>query len=207
MTTTSVERRSALGLLARGACALAFAGLLSACGNDALSFRNVDVTGADYAKDFSLTDHTGKARTLADFRGKVVVMFFGYTQCPDVCPTTMAEMRAVVDALGPDGARVQVLFVTVDPERDTQSLLAQYVPSFHPSFIGLYGDAAATTRTAQQFKVFFQKVPGSAAGTYTVDHTAGSYVYDPQGRLRLFVRHGQAASLVEDIRTLLRTAG
>ena len=189
------------------ACALVCAVLLAGCGKDAVSFRNVDVTGADYAKDFALTDHNGKPRTLADFRGKVVVMFFGYTQCPDVCPTTMAEMRAVVDALGADGAKVQVLFVTVDPERDTQALLAQYVPSFHPSFIGLHADAATTTRTAQAYKVFFQKVPGSTPGNYTMDHTAGSYVYDTQGRLRLFVRHGQAASLVEDIRTLLKAAG
>jgi protein SCO1/2 len=134
----------------------------------------------------------------------VVLLFFGYTQCPDVCPTTMAEMKGVVDQLGEDGRRVQVLFVTVDPERDTEQLLAAYVPAFDPAFIGLRGDAAATAKVAKDFKVFYQKVPGKAPGRYTVDHTSASYVYDPEGRLRLLVRHGNAANLAADIRTLLR---
>ena len=168
------------------------------------SFQNTDVTGLEYARDFALTDHTGKPRTLADFRGKVVVMFFGYTQCPDVCPTTMAEMANVMQQLGPQADQVQVLFVTVDPARDTQALLAQYVPAFDPRFVGLYGNAEATARVAKEFKVFYAKVPGSTPETYTIDHTAGSYIFDRSGKLRLFVRHGQGPGpIVHDIRQLL----
>ena len=187
---------------------LVFAALaLAGCNASGPSFRNTDITGADYGKDFTLTDHTGKTRTLGDFRGKVVVMFFGYTRCPDVCPTTLAELKAVKDQLGEEAGKLQVLFVTVDPERDTPKLLAEYVPAFDPSFLGLYGDSAATAKVAKDFKVFYQKVPGKTPDGYTVDHTAGSYVFDPQGRLRLFVRYGNAANLVADIQTLLRTSG
>ena len=182
---------------------LALAAALAGCG-DGPSFHNVDVTGADFGKDFALTAHDGKPRTLSDFKGKVVLVFFGFTQCPDVCPTTMAEVKGVLDQLGEDARRVQVLFITVDPDRDTPELLAKYVPAFDPSFIGLRGDAAATAKVAKDYKVFYQKVPGKAAGSYTVDHTAASYVYDQQGRLRLFVRHGNPANLAADIRTLLR---
>jgi protein SCO1/2 len=167
-------------------------------------FINTDVTGLGYARDFALTDHTGKARTLADFKGKAVLMFFGYTQCPDVCPTTMVELADVMKQLGPLADKVQVLFVTIDPERDTQALLAQYVPAFDPRFIGLYGDAAATEKVAREFKVFYQKVPGKTPGSYTMDHTAGSYVFDPEGHIRLFVRHGQGTEpLVHDLKLLL----
>jgi protein SCO1/2 len=168
------------------------------------AFHNTDVTGVDYAKGFTLTDHTGKVRTLQDFRGKIVVMFFGYTQCPDVCPTTMAEMATVLKELGPSADEVQVLFVTVDPERDTQELLSHYVPAFDKRFIGLYGDAAATAKVAKEFKVFYAKAPGVDASSYTVDHTAGSFVFDKQGQLRLFVRHGQGPGLIaHDLRQLL----
>jgi len=168
------------------------------------AFRNTDVTGVDYAKGFTLTDHTGKVRTLEDFRGKIVVMFFGYTQCPDVCPTTMAEMATVLKEMGPSADEVQVLFVTVDPERDTQELLSHYVPAFDKRFIGLYGDAAATAKVAKEFKVFYAKAPGADASSYTVDHTAGSFVFDKQGQLRLFVRHGQGPGLIaHDLRQLL----
>jgi len=180
---------------------------LSGCSGSGPGFKNADITGADYGKDFALTDHTGKPRTLADFRGKVVVMFFGFTRCPDVCPTTLAELKAVKEQLGEDGKRLQVLFVTVDPERDTQKLLADYVPAFDQSFLGLYGDMAATARVAKDFRVYYQKAPGKTPDSYTVDHTAGSYIFDPQGRLRLFARHGSAANLDADIRTLLRTSG
>lgn len=169
-----------------------------------LSFQNTDVTGLDYAREFSLTDHTGKPRTLADFKGKVVVLFFGYTQCPDVCPTTMAEMANAMQQLGPQADQVQVLFVTLDPERDKPALLAQYVPAFDQRFLGLYGDAAATARVAKEFKVFYAKVAGSTPDSYTIDHTAGTYIFDRSGKLRLFVRHGQPAStIVHDIRQLL----
>lgn len=162
------------------------------------------MTGADYAKGFSLTDHNGKPRTLADFSGKAVVVFFGYTRCPDVCPTTMVEMKEVMRKLGPDADKVQVLFVTLDPERDTQQVLAQYVPAFDPRFLGLYADSATTLKTAKDFKVFFEKRSGSSPGSYTIDHTAASYVFDPQGRLRLYVKHDQIDSLPDDIRTLLK---
>ncbi len=187
--------------------------MLAACGEKnadgvaqtpSSQFQNTDVTGLGYAHDFALTDHHGKPRTLADFKGKAVVVFFGYTQCPDVCPTTMAEMAAVMQELGPLADRVQVLFVTVDPARDTQELLAKYVPAFDSRFLGLYGDQAATEKVAKEFKVFFQKVPGQEPGSYTMDHTAGSYVFDPQGRIRLFVRHGQGPEpIVHDLKLLL----
>jgi protein SCO1/2 len=187
--------------------ALALLVLLAACGQDkapAAAFKNVDLTGLDYARDFALTDHTGKPRTLADFKGKAVVLFFGFTQCPDVCPTTMAEMASVMKALGPQADKVQVLFVTLDPERDTPALLAQYVPAFDPRFIGLYGTPEQIAKTAKEFRVFYQKVPGKTPGSYTLDHTAGSYVFDPQGRIRLFIRHGQGAEpIVHDLKILL----
>jgi protein SCO1/2 len=182
---------------------LVLAAAVVGCSSSSPQFKNVDITGADYGKDFVLTDHTGKQRRLADFRGKVVVMFFGYTRCPDVCPTTLVELKQVREQLGEDGKRLQVLFVTVDPERDTPQLLQSYVPSFDSDFLGLYGDAAATAKVAKDFKVFYQKVGGPKADAYTMDHTAGSYVFDPQGRLRLFVRHGNSGNLITDIRTLL----
>jgi protein SCO1/2 len=188
------------------AAALAFS--LSGCdklpGKQAASFQNTDVTGLDYAKGFSLTDHTGKPRTLADYKGKVVVVFFGYTQCPDVCPTTMAEMAGVMQKLGAQADQVQVLFITLDPERDTPQLLANYVPAFDKRFVGLYGTLDQTAKTAKEFKVFYAKVPGKEPGSYTIDHTAGSYVFDKEGRLRLFIRHGGGADpIVHDIRQLL----
>jgi protein SCO1/2 len=188
------------------ACALTVS--LAACdklpGKQKASFQNTDVTGLDYAKGFSLTDHTGKPRTLADFKGKVVVVFFGYTQCPDVCPTTMAEMASVMQKLGPLADQVQVLFITLDPERDTQQLLANYVPAFDKRFIGLRGTPEQTAKTAKEFKVFYAKVPGTSPGSYTIDHTAGSYVFDRDGRLRLFIRHGQGPDpVVHDLRQLL----
>ena len=177
---------------------------IAGCDSGAPKFNNADITGAEYARDFALIDHNGKPRTLADFRGKVVTVFFGYTHCPDVCPTTLSEMKLVLNELGADASRVQVLFVTVDPERDTPEILKQYVPSFDPGFLGLYGDAKATAEVARNFKVFYQKVPGAKPDTYTVDHTAASYVFDPQGRLRLFVRHGKLQPLVSDLRLLLQ---
>lgn len=179
-------------------------GLAGGCDSAKPSFKNTDITGASYARDFRLTDQNGKPRTLADFRGKVTTVFFGFTRCPDVCPTTLAEMKAVMQALGPDASRVQVLFVTVDPERDTPALLGAYVSAFDPSFLGLYGDARSTAEVAKDFKVFYQKVPGSRPDNYTVDHTAGTYVFDPEGRLRLFMRHGQPiAALTNDLKLLL----
>lgn len=184
--------------------ALAVAAALVACSPEKPSFHGADITGAGLGGGLNLTDHTGKRRTLADFAGKAVVVFFGYTHCPDACPTTLAEMKQVKAELGPDGDRLQVLFVTIDPQRDTPELLASYVPAFDPSFLGLYGDAAATERTAEAFKVYFEKVPGPTPDTYSMDHTVARYVYDPQGRLRLLAKPDESpAALAHDIELLL----
>jgi protein SCO1/2 len=186
--------------------ALLLALLLGACSPDAPKFRSTDITGADFGKSLELTGHDGKPRTLADFKGKAVVLFFGYTHCPDICPTTLADAAAAMKALGADAARVQVLFVTVDPERDTAEVLSKYVPAFHPAFLGLRGDAAATQRAAKEFKIFYEKRAGGAPGAYTVDHSGQSYLFDPQGRLRLVIRHDRIAQdLAADLRQLLQS--
>jgi protein SCO1 len=182
---------------------VAAAGLLGACGSDAPKFRLTDVAGADFGKELNLTDHTGRVHTLADFTGRVVAVFFGFTHCPDACPTTLAELALVAKELGADAGRLQVLFVTVDPERDTPEVLARYVTAFHPSFLGLYGDATATARAAKAFKIFYRKQPLEGGG-YTVDHSAGTFILDRQGRLRLYAQHGAGApALLHDIRLLL----
>jgi len=184
---------------------LAAVALLAACSPETPKYRSTDITGADFGRELSLTGHDGKPRTLADFRGKAVVLSFGYTHCPDICPTTLADLAAAVKSLGADAARVQVVFVTVDPERDTPEVLAKYVPAFDPGFLGLYGDAAATQKAAKEFKIFYEKRPGGAPGAYTVDHSGQSYVLDAEGRLRLFVRHDRIAQdLAADLRTLLK---
>ena len=162
---------------------------MAACSPEGPKFKSTDITGSSFGRELALTGHDGKPRTLADFRGKAVVLFFGYTHCPDICPTTLVDMAEVIKKLGADAARVQVLFVTLDPERDTPEVLSKYVPVFDPGFFGLRGDAAATQRVAQEFKIFYEKRPGSTPSSYTVDHSAQSYVIDPQGRLRLFVRY------------------
>ena len=186
---------------------IAAALLLAACGPDAPTFRGADITGASFGRELALDDHHGKARALADFRGKAVVIFFGFTQCPDVCPTALSTLAEVMRRLGPDAARVQVLFVTIDPERDTADLLSRYVPAFDPSFLGLRGDAEATARVAKEFKILYQKVPGQTPDTYTMDHSAGLYVLDAQGRLRVFESHGQGAeAIAHDLAQLLRSS-
>lgn len=167
-------------------------------------FTAIDITGASYANKLELPDPSGQMRRLDEFKGKVVVVFFGFTQCPDVCPTTLAELAAVRKALGADGARVQPIFVSVDPQRDTPEVLKAYAQAFGDDVVALRGDEAQTKAAAQEFKVFYSKVPGKTPDTYTIDHTAGSYVFDTQGRIRLFMRHGQPAAAVEaDIRRLL----
>jgi len=172
------------------------------------SFKAVDITGAEYASKLQLQDPDGKPRTLADFKGKVVVVFFGYTQCPDVCPTTMAELAEVKRSLGADGARVQGIFVTVDPERDTADLLKAYVANFGPDMLGLRGTVDETKAAAKEFKVFFSKVPGKTDTSYTIDHTAGSYVFDAKGKVRLFTRYGSGAkALADDLKVLLAEKG
>ncbi|HEY6134622.1 MAG TPA: SCO family protein [Rubrivivax sp.] len=168
------------------------------------SFKGIDITGAEYARELSLPDANGKLRTLADFKGKVAVVFFGFTQCPDVCPSTMAELAAVKRELGPDGERVVGIFVTVDPERDTAQILKAYVEAFDPSFVALRGTLDETKAAAKHFKIFYAKVPGKSEGSYSVDHTAGSFVFDPQGRVRLFTRYGTGApALLHDLKILL----
>ena len=172
-----------------------------------VSFTNVDITGSTaFGKDFILLDPDGKTRTLDDFKGKVVVMFFGYTQCPDVCPTTLTEMEQAMNLLGPQSNQVQVLFVTVDPQRDTAAILKQYVPAFDPRFLGLRpADDAALDKVTKDFKIYYKKVPGSSPGSYTIDHTAGSYAFDRNGQLRLFIKHAQGPqTLAQDLKELLK---
>lgn len=177
--------------------------LLSGCDKPP-AFKSTDISGVDWGKGFALTDHTGTPRTLADYKGKVVVLFFGYTQCPDVCPMTLSTMNETMKLLGADASRVQVLFATLDPARDTQELLAQYVPQFNPSFVGLYGDEATMAATAKEFRAFYTKVPGATESSYTIDHSTGSYAFDPQGRLRLLLKHGEdPANLAADLKQLL----
>ncbi len=171
---------------------------------DAPAFTAIDITGADYARGFDLPDADGRRRTLAEFAGKVVVVFFGFTNCPDVCPTTLAELAEVRRRLGADGARVQPVFVTVDPARDTPELLKAYAANFGADVVALRGSDDEIKATAQHFRVFYAQVPNAETGRYTVDHTAGSYVFDPQGRVRLFTRHGTGAdALQRDLKLLL----
>ncbi len=177
---------------------------LSASSSKAVPFRGVDITGAEYARVLSLPDATGTQRSLTDFKGKVTVVFFGYTQCPDVCPTTMVELAQVKKALGADGDRLQAVFVSIDPERDTPEILKSYMASFDPSFVALRGTLEQTQAAAKEFKVFFAKVPGKTAGSYTMDHTAGAYVLDTKGNPRLFERYGGGAeALTADVKALL----
>jgi protein SCO1/2 len=171
------------------------------------SFKNVDITGSKaFGNDFSLLDPDGKVRTLSDFKGKAVVIFFGYTQCPDVCPTTLTEMQQVMTLLGPQADKVQVLFITVDPDRDTAAILKQYVPAFDKRFLGLRpADQAALEKVAKDFMIYYKQVPGTSAGSYTIDHTAGSYAFDPEGRLRLYIKHAQGPEiLAQDLKELLK---
>lgn len=181
---------------------------LAACDRFAMpkaeSFKAIDITGAPYAQQLNLPDVDGRPRTLADFKGKVAVVFFGFTQCPDVCPTTLLELAQAKQALGADGDRVQGVFVTVDPERDTPEVLKAYVGNFGADFVALRGTPEQTAEAAKAFKVYYAKVPGEAAGSYTMDHTAGSYVFDAQGKVRLFTRYGTGSdALVHDLKILL----
>jgi protein SCO1/2 len=169
-----------------------------------VAYRGADITGADYARKLALPDVDGRPRTLADFKGKVTVVFFGYTQCPDVCPTTMAELAQVKKSLGADGDKLQGVFVTIDPERDTPEILKSYMASFDPSFIALRGTPEQTQAAAKEFKIFYAKVPGKVEGSYTMDHTAGAFILDGQGNARLFERYGGGAeALAADIKALM----
>jgi protein SCO1/2 len=207
----AANRRRLIAAILGSALAAALAGALAGCdrGDSAAKppaepFQAIDITGADYARELNLPDAQGKARSLADFKGKVVVVFFGYTQCPDVCPTTMLELAAVKKALGADGARVQGIFVTIDPDRDTPEVLRAYVDNFGSDFVALRGTPVQTQATARHFKVFYAKVVGKTEGNYTMDHTAGSYVFDALGRVRLFTRYGTGPEpLQHDLKLLL----
>lgn len=179
-------------------------GAISACSEKKPGFASIDLTGADYARDFALTDHNGQARSIKDFAGKVVVLFFGYTQCPDVCPTSMSELAEVKKLLGKEGERLQGLFVTVDPQRDTPEVLKAYMGNFDPTFLALYGTPEKLEALAKEYKVYFKKVEGKTPTSYTMDHSAGSYVYDTQGKLRLYTRYGTGPqALAADIKLLL----
>jgi protein SCO1/2 len=200
----SPRRRATL----RAGAALALAGLLTGltagCQRKQLAFNSTDVTGSDIGGDLNLTDHNGVKREMADFRGKAVVVFFGFIQCPDVCPTTLANFAEVMKRLGPEADKVQVVFVTVDPERDTAAVMKEYVTQFDPRFLGLSGSAEDTARVAKSFKVFYAKVPGKEPGSYSMDHSAGIYIFDPKGNLRLYGRHTATPdALASDIRQLL----
>lgn len=205
MNRDDLNRRS---LLLSAATALVAWPLLSACDKAGppvpkLSFNAVDITGAEYARKLSLKDVDGRQRDLAEFKGKVVFVFFGFTQCPDVCPTTMAELAEVRRRLGADGDRVQGVFISIDPARDTPQVLKAYLQAMDPSFVGLTGSSEQIEAAAREFKVFYQKVPTSE-GNYTMDHTAGAYVFDPEGHVRLFVRYGMGVDKVTaDLRQLL----
>jgi protein SCO1/2 len=187
--------------------------LLSACSDKpadatASGFSGIDITGADYATGFSLTDHNGQPRTLADFKGQVVVIFFGFTQCPDVCPTSMTELAQARQLLGPQGEKLQGLFVSIDPERDTPEVMKAYMASFDPSFLALYAAPDQLPALAKSFRIYYKKVAGPTPTSYTMDHSAGSYVYDTQGRVRLYHRYGSGApALAGDVKKLLAEAG
>ncbi len=198
-----MQRRS----LCQSLLAAALAATLAACGQAKAPFKSIDITGADYAKDFRLTDPQGQPRALQDFRGKVVVVFFGFTQCPDVCPGTLMELAEVKRQLGADGDKLQGVFITVDPQRDTPEVLQGYMALFDPSFVALRGTPEQIEATAKDFKVFYKKVEGKTPTSYTMEHSAASFVYDAQGRLRLYVRPGSGPQvLAEDLRLLLRGA-
>ena len=196
-------RRRILGLALASA---ALAGCDKLLPGSRTPFNGVDVTGSDLGPDFRLTDHNGRERTLADFRGKVVAMFFGYTHCPDVCPTTLSDFANALKALGAEGQRVQVLFVTVDPKRDTPELLKAYVPAFNPTFLGLHGDAAATAKVTRDFKIYAAERPGKTPESYTVDHSAQTLVFDTTGRLRLMLAYGTPGDkIAADLKILLNS--
>ena len=197
-------KRRTLQRLAFAAVSCGALGLLAACADDKPKFSSIDITGADYARDFSLTDHNGQARSIKDFAGKVVVLFFGFTQCPDACPSALAELVEIKKMLGPQGDRLQGLFVTLDPERDTPEVLKAYMGNFDTGFLALYTSLDKLPTLAKDYKVFYKKAEGKTPTSYSLDHSAGSYVYDTKGRLRLYTRHGSgAAALAADIRLLL----
>ena len=201
------SRRRAVKTLASLVALSTVSGFLMGCSPDKPQFKSIDLTGADYAQGFSLTDHNGQLRTLKDFAGKVVVVFFGFTQCPDVCPTSMAELAQVKQQLGADGDKLQAIFITVDPERDTADMLKAYMGNFDPTFLALRPTLEQLPQVAKDFKIYYKKVDGKTPGSYTMDHSAGSYVFDEKGRIRLYNRYGSGADgLASDIRLLIKSS-
>ena len=201
------SRRRAVKTVASLLALSAVSGFLLGCSPDKPQFKSIDLTGADYAQGFSLIDHNGQLRTLKDFAGKVVVVFFGFTQCPDVCPTSMAELAQVKQQLGADGDKLQGIFITVDPERDTAEMLKAYMGNFDPTFLALRPTLEQLPQVAKDFKIYYKKVDGKTPGSYTMDHSAGSYVFDEKGRIRLYNRYGSGAdALASDIRLLIKSS-
>ena len=208
ITTTLPKRQTLMRLAALAALTiltvLATAAGVTGCSEKKTGFNAVDITGADYAQGFALQDHNGKLRHLSDFQGKVVLLFFGYTQCPDACPTTMADLADIKKSLSKDGERLQVLFISVDPERDTPTLLKAYMENFDPSFLALIAPPDQLPALAKNYKIYYKKVDGNTPTSYSMDHSAGTYIYDPKGRLRLFSRYGAPKEgLGQDLRVLL----
>lgn len=201
-------RRNAIESIASCALFVGATGLLISCSQEQkMQFKSIDLTGADYAKGFSLTDHNGQVRTLKDFAGKIVVVFFGFTQCPDVCPTSMAELASIKQMLGADGGKLQGIFISVDPERDTLEVLKAYMVNFDPTFLALRPTPEQLPGVAKDFKVYYKKVEGRSDSSYNMDHSAGSYVFDTRGNLRLYNRYGSGIEgLVGDIKQLLKAA-
>lgn len=170
-------------------------------------FQATDITGASFARDFKLADHNGQVRTLASFKGKLVAVFFGYTHCPDVCPTTLSDFAAALRQMGPLADRVQVLFVTMDPERDTAELLKQFVPAFNPHFLGMVSDAETLKQLTREYKVVYQKTAVKGADDYLIDHSTGTYIYDAQGHLRLLMPYGSSPdAIAQDLKVLLASS-
>jgi protein SCO1/2 len=203
-----MNRRNALASFAAAALTAGLGATLAACSENKPQFKAVDLTGADYAKDFRLADQNGQVRTLKDFQGKLVVMFFGYTQCPDVCPTTLSDLAEAKKLMGPDGAKVQGLFVTIDPERDTPEVLKGYMANFDPTFVALRGTPEQLAAVAKDFKVYYKKVDGKTPTSYTMDHSAANFVYDAKGHLRLYSRYDAGPqALASDLQLLLKDAG
>lgn len=201
------SRRRAVKTVASLLALSTVSGFLMGCSPEKPQFKSIDLTGADYAQGFSLTDHNGQLRTLKDFAGKVVVVFFGFTQCPDVCPTSMTELAQVKQQLGADGDKLQGIFITVDPERDTAEMLKAYMGNFDPTFLALRPTLEQLPQVAKDFKIYYKKVDGKTPGSYTMDHSAGSYVFDEKGRIRLYNRYGSGAdALASDIRLLIKSS-
>ena len=202
------SKRNAIKIIAKGVAFTCAIGILTACSVDEKpQFKSIDLTGADYAKDFTLPDQYGQVRSIKDFAGKVVVVFFGFTQCPDVCPTSMAELASIKKQLGADGDKLQAIFITVDPERDKPELLKAYMVNFDPTFLALRPSLDKRPEVAKDFKIYYKKVEGKTPGSYSLDHSAGSYVYDTKGRVRLYNRYGGGTEgLASDIRLLLKGA-